>query len=546
MQAKFIVVTGSLMSGLGKGILVSSIMKVLDMYDLKVLPIKFDGYLNFDCGTMNPYRHGEVFVLEDGGEVDMDFGTYERFLDRDLDRDSSITGGKIISSIIEKERRGDFLGEDVQVTPHLTGEVIKYIEDFAEKKKIDIVVIEVGGTVGDIENGYFIEAMRQLSLKRKVEFINLTYVPVISSVGEQKTKPSQIGIRLLMQAGIKPDILVSRTHEPLSEKTREKLAFFSSLDKSRIISDEDLNNIYRFPINLLKQGVDRILLDDLGIKGLKINRDKLRSWEEIADDTVGIEGESIRIGIVGKYIDLKDSYVSVREAVYHASHALGINTDIKWIEATNLRDEKQVSNELAGLDGVIIPGGFGARGIEGKIMAIKYARENKIPLLGLCLGMQLMAVEFARNVCKLKGANSTEFDPKTKYKIIDLMPAQVAVKNKGGTMRLGAWKARITVNDSIAYRAYKKKIISERHRHRYELNNRYRHLLEKAGLIVSATTLDGKLVEIMEWKNSYGIGTQAHPELKSRPSRPSPLFLSFINAASEVKKQSLNTSTKSE
>ncbi len=532
MQTKFIVVTGSLMSGLGKGILVSSIMKILDMYDLKVLPIKFDGYLNFDCGTMNPYRHGEVFVLDDGGEVDMDFGTYERFLDKDLDKGSSITGGKIMSSIIEKERRGDFLGEDVQMTPHLTEEIIKYIEKFAEEKKADVVVIEVGGTVGDLENGYFIEAMRQLSLKRKVEFVNLTYVPVISSVGEQKTKPSQIGVRLLMQAGIKPDLLVCRTQNSLLAKIKKKLAFFASLDENRIISDEDLNNIYEFPINLLKQNVDKILLADLGFKGHKLDKKKLQDWMSIADGNTASSGKSVRISIVGKYIDLKDSYVSVKEAVHHASHALHVNPEINWVEATELTSEKDVAGKLIGSDGVIIPGGFGSRGIEGKIMAIKYARENKIPLLGLCLGMQLMAVEFARNVCGIRDANSSEFDQKTKHKIIDLMSTQVSVKNKGGTMRLGAWKAKILKKDSIAYKAYGKEIISERHRHRYELNNKYKKLLEDGGLMISATTLGGKLVEIIEWKGSYGIGIQAHPELKSRPNKPAPLFLSFIDAAS--------------
>ncbi len=535
MQAKFIVVTGSLMSGLGKGILVSSIMKILDMYGLKVLPIKFDGYLNFDCGTMNPYRHGEVFVLEDGSEVDMDFGTYERFLGKDLDRSSSITGGKIMSSIIEKERRGDFLGEDVQITPHLTGEIIKNIEDFADKKKVDVVVIEVGGTVGDLENGYFIEAMRQLSLKREVEFINLTYVPIISSVGEQKTKPSQIGLRLLMQAGIKPDLLVCRTQNPLLVKIKKKLAFFANLSEDRIISDEDLNNVYQLPLNLLKQNVDKILLADLGFKGYKLDKKKLQIWNSVANGDNENLRKKIKISIVGKYVDLKDSYVSVKEAVSHASHMLHVNPEINWVEATELTVEKDVSEKLKGSDGIIIPGGFGSRGIEGKILAIKYARENKIPLLGLCLGMQLMAVEFARDVCGIRDANSSEFNQKTKHKIIDLMSTQVNVKYMGGTMRLGAWKAKILSKDSIAYKAYRKQVVSERHRHRYELNNNFRKILEKNGLVISATTLDGKLVEMIEWKDSYGIGTQAHPELKSRPNSPAPLFLSFINAASKGK-----------
>ncbi|MEM3753085.1 MAG: CTP synthase [Candidatus Micrarchaeaceae archaeon] len=533
MHTKFVVVLGSLMSGLGKGVVTSSILKMLSFYGYNALPIKFDGYLNYDCGTMNPYRHGEVFVLDDGGEVDMDFGTYERFLNKSMTTDQSITGGKLFSAIIQKERRGDFLGRDVQVIPHLTDYIIKSLEDLARKKKVDVLVIEVGGTVGDIENGYFIEAMRQLALNHRVVFVNLTYTPKLSVVGEQKTKPTQLAFRSLMQAGIVPNFIVCRSEDKLDPSTAKKLALFTNLDMNRIIDDANEATIYETPINFMKQKFDKLLIRDLKLEPRKLDTKKLNKWKNIVN-MIKNPKDSVTVAIVGKYTNLRDSYASVKEAIIHAGAWNHVSVNIKWIESATLETSRNM-DALSDVDGIIVPGGFGRRGIEGKILAIKYAREQKVPYLGLCLGMQLMAIEYARNVCGLKGANSTEFSPRTKYNVIDLLPSQRSVKEKGGTMRLGAWKCRILSKDSIAYRSYKKEIISERHRHRYELNNKYKRLLERNGLRITGTTLDGKLVEIIEWPNQFGIGTQAHPELKSRPESPAPLFVSFIDASKRYK-----------
>jgi CTP synthase len=530
MPTKFIVVLGSIMSGLGKGVVSSSIMKILDMYDFKVLPIKFDGYLNYDCGTMNPYRHGEVFVLDDKGEVDMDFGTYERFLNRSLTSSSSITGGKLFGEIIEKERKGEYLGEDVQVIPHLTNEIQEKVKDFAVKSNLDFVVIEVGGTVGDIENGYFIEAMRQLSLKEQVVFVDVTYVPRLKTVGEQKTKPTQSAFRTLMGMGIIPQFLICRTDGEMADGVKKKLAMFTSLDESRVINDPDMTSPYQLPQYLIDQNFDKLLLQAFNLPKKKINVEKVEKWRNNVDKIINKYEKIVTVAVVGKYVELKDSYVSVREALMHAAGKLSVNLNIKWVES-ELLEKSDTESMLKGVDGIIVPGGFGNRGIEGMINAIKYARENDIPYLGLCLGMQLMAVEFARDVCNLKGANSTEFNPNTKYNIIDILPSQLSVKQKGGTMRLGAWSMVIKGKDSIAFSSYHKKVVSERHRHRYEFNNKFRKVLQKNGLKITATTKDNKLVEIIEWQSGFGIATQAHPELKSRIEAPSPLFLSFLNAA---------------
>jgi CTP synthase len=530
MPVKFIVVLGSIMSGLGKGVVASSIMKILDMYGFRVLPIKFDGYLNYDCGTMNPYRHGEVFVLDDKGEVDMDFGTYERFLNRSLTSSSSITGGKLFGGIIEKERKGEYLGEDVQVIPHLTNDIQGKVKSFAEKNKLDFVVIEVGGTVGDIENGYFIEAMRQLSLKEEVIFIDVTYVPRLKTVGEQKSKPTQSAFRALMGMGIIPNFLICRTDGEMSDSIKKKLAMFTSLDESRVINDPDMDSPYQLPQYLIDQDFDRILLQAFNLRNKKIKSERLEKWKKNVDKITSKDGKAVIIAVVGKYIELKDSYVSVKEALMHAAGKLSINLDIKWVES-ELLEKSDSLILLQGINGLVVPGGFGKRGVEGIINAIEYARKNSIPYLGLCLGMQLMAVEFARNVCNLKRANSTEFDPHTKYNIIDILPSQLSVKQKGGTMRLGAWDMLINDKKSIAFSSYHKKVVSERHRHRYELNNKFRKVLEKNGLKITATTKDNKLAEIIEWSSGFGIATQAHPELKSRIESPAPLFLSFLNAA---------------
>ncbi len=527
MQTKYIVILGSLLSGLGKGGVTGSICKILGFYNYKALPVKFDGYLNYDCGTMNPYRHGEVFVLDDKSEVDMDFGMYERFINIDLKGNLSITGGKLFSKVIAKERRGDYLGEDVQIIPHLTNEILNMIKNISNSEKPDVLVIEVGGTVGDIENSYFIEAMRQLALTEKVVFVDLTYVPKLDVVGEQKTKPAQIGVRSLMQLGIQPDFVICRSNEVIGKKAKEKIALFSSISKDRVIDDSDKGTVYNLPLHFMGQRFDKLLMEDLQLRTRKINRKKLNEWSRMVD-RVSSPRKRINIAIVGKYTDLKDSYVSVKEALIHAGAQNNVMVDFNWIESTAL--EGHDLHALENADGILVPGGFGVRGTEGMINAIRYARENKVPYLGLCFGMQLMVVEYARNACMLKNATSSEFDKKARYKVIEIMESQRDLKEKGGNMRLGAWTARLR-KGTHAYEAYKSTTISERHRHRYEVNNRYRSILEKNGLVVSGTTPNNHIVEITEWKDSFGIGTQAHPELKSRLERPAPLFLEFIKHA---------------
>ena len=531
MPTKYIVVLGSLMSGLGKGVVTSSILKILDFYNIKALPIKFDGYLNYDCGTMNPYRHGEVFVLDDKSEVDMDFGLYERFLNKNLTGILSITGGKLFGSVIRKERVGKYLGEDVQIIPHLTNEAIAFIERVANEEKPDVVVIEVGGTVGDIENSYFIEAVRQFSLRNDTVFINLTYSPKMEAVGEQKTKPAQLGFRLLLQAGIRPSFVICRSNDELPGNVKEKLALFANLEKERVIDDSDDATIYNMPLHFMEQGLDRLLIKDLGLSDARLDKRRLGAWKEMVRRIVHPSAK-VKIAVVGKYTGLRDSYASVKEALVHAAASLDTGMEIRWIESTEL--EKGDLSKLQDVDGILVPGGFGNRGIEGMINAIQYARENGKPYLGLCLGMQLMVVEYARNVALLKDANSSEFSKRSRHKVIDLIYWQRGVKQKGGTMRLGAWECRLSGKDTIAYRAYGKPIISERHRHRYEFNNKYRSLLSKKGLVISGTTKDNKLVEFVEWGSGFGIGTQAHPELKSRLEAPAPLFVSFVKAASRA------------
>ncbi len=529
MRTKFVVVTGSLMSGMGKGLITSSILKILDMYGYKVLPVKFDGYLNYDCGTMNPYRHGEVFVLDDKSEVDMDFGMYERFLEKPLFGDLSITGGKLFSTIIKKERKGEYLGEDVQIIPHLTNEILTRIKGIAEKNDLDVMVIEVGGTIGDIENSYFVEAMRQLMLKEKVVFASLTYLPLLEVVGEQKTKPTQIAYRAMMALGIKPTFLFCRTEGELQKKTKAKLSLFTNIDESHIFDDSTLSHLYTIPLHFMDQGFDKMLIEELGLRKRSVSKEKLNRLKKLNDALLHPKND-VNVGIVGKYVELRDAYISVKEALEHSGAALDSRVNIRWIESESL-ESGDGRKYLEDLDGVIVPGGFGKRGIEGMINAISYARESKTPYLGLCLGMQLMSIEYARNVCGMKGANSTEFDPKTRYKIIYTLPTQRRQEYKGATMRLGTWEGRIIKKDSIAYRAYKSGVFYERHRHRYEFNNKYMKDMERYGFVISSVTPTDRLVETVEWKDSFGIGTQAHPELKSTPDQPAPLFMEFVKAS---------------
>jgi CTP synthase len=527
---KYIVITGGVLSGLGKGVLSSSIAFLLKNQGFKICPIKFDGYLNIDAGTMNPYEHGEVFVLDDGTECDMDLGNYERFLDMNLKNHNNITGGKIFKLVIDKERRGDFLGKTVQMIPHLTGEIKKLIKEIAKEEKADIVLIEVGGTVGDIENAYFIEAMRELALEEGKEnffFIHLTLVPIIERVGEQKTKPTQQSVKLLLESGIQPDMIICRCKERITEKTKEKISLFCNIPKEMVISDHDIEFVYELPLLLEEQKVVRKILDKLD---LRYNKKDLSNLKKLIKNLKNPKRE-ITIGIAGKYTALHDAYVSIIEALNHSAMHLSCKINIKWIETTEIENGKlSVKEALEGINGVIVPGGFGKRGSEGKIRCIEYVRENKIPFLGLCFGLQLAVVEFARNVCKLKGANSTELDEKTKHPVIDILPEQKKIEAKGGTMRLGSYAA-ILKKGTMVWKIYKKKKIFERHRHRFEVNPKYHKILQKYGMIFSGTSLDKRLVEFIEIKDHpFFVATQAHPEFKSRIEKPAPLFLNFVKA----------------
>lgn len=523
---KYIVVLGSIMSGLGKGILAASIARILKTRGYKVIPLKFDGYLNVDCGTMNPLRHGEVFVLDDGGEVDMDFGTYERFLNTSITNDSSITGGKIFRLLLEKERKGDYLGRDVQMVPHLTNEIKARVKGVGADSGYDIVLVEVGGTVGDIENGYFIEAMRQLSREEDVLFIQLTYVPSLSA-GEQKTKPTQHANRLIQSLGIKPEIIICREQEPLSREAREKIALFCDVPQENVFDDPIAGTVYQLPEILEKQNLYPAIAKRFRLRKTKV---PVGIWNRMVRRIARPPGKSLRVGIIGKYTAVKDAYVSVKEAIIHASAANNVHAETVFVESVDI--EKKGPSVLGGLDAIIVPGGFGKRGIEGKIAAIRHARKNGIPFLGLCLGMQMMVIEYARDVCGMEGANSEEIDKSTPYPVIALLPEQMRIEEKGGTMRLGSYPCALKP-DTKAALLYKKRLIHERHRHRYEVNPAFVPQLEQGGLVISGTSPQKGIVEMAEWKSGFGIGTQAHPELKSRLESPAPLFVGLVKAALE-------------
>ena len=520
---RLIFVTGGVLSGLGKGVTVSSIGLLLKSRGFDVTAIKIDPYLNVDAGTINPYEHGEVFVLNDGGEVDQDLGNYERFLNVNLTKDHNITTGKVYSTVISAERKGKFLGQTVQIIPHITNEIKKRIIEIA--KGHDITLVEVGGTVGDIESMPFLEAIRQIKndYPNKVLFIHTTYVPELVVVGEQKTKPTQHSVRELRSIGIQPDMIVARSRRWLEEKTIKKISLYSNLKENAVISAPDVNTIYKIPLLFEKQGVTNYILNRLKLKGKK--SDMLEKLKELIKNIENAKRE-VKIGLVGKYTKLKDAYISHNEAFVHISANTGIRVKEVFIESEKLENK---SFTLEGLDGILIPGGFGSRGIEGKINAIKYARENKIPILGICLGFQLMVVEYARNVLGLK-ANSTEFEKKTRNPVIDILPEQIGIKSLGGTMRLGSKKV-IIKRGTQAFEIYKKKIIYERHRHRYEVNPKYVSKLENAGLIFSATDEERKRMEMLELKNQFFIGSQFHPEFKSRLMNPSKLHLALVLSA---------------
>lgn len=531
-MAKFIFVSGGVVSSLGKGIVTASIGLLLKERGLKVSLQKFDPYINVDPGTMNPFQHGEVFVTEDGAETDLDLGHYERFTDRNLSKDNNLTQGQIYQSVIEKERKGVFLGGTIQVVPHIINEIKERIYGLAEKDASDVVITEIGGTVGDIEGLPFLEAARQVGLEKgpnNVLYIHLTLVPFLKASYEFKTKPTQHSVKQLREIGIQPDIVLCRIEKPLSKEAKAKVALFCNVKREAVIEDIDVENIYQTPILFHEQNLDRIIAKKLSLTGT--NPLNLEKWRVFLKQARRPKGR-IKIGICGKYIAVRDAYKSVVEAIHHAAVSNSVGVEIKWVEAEDITPIF-VKNELDGVAGVLVPGGFGVRGIEGKTQAINYARENKIPFLGLCIGLQCAVIEFARDVCKLSGANSTEFNPRTRYPVIDILPEQKRVRKKGGTMRLGAYPAVLTPG-SLAHKCYKRSSISERHRHRYEINPQYWSTLEKHGLVSSGLSPDKKLVEIIELPNHpFFIATQFHPEFKSRPLKPHPLFFHFIKESYE-------------
>ena len=538
-ETKYIFVVGGVMSGVGKGIATASIGKILQSRGVEVTAVKIDPYVNVDAGTMNPTEHGEVFVLDDGMECDQDMGNYERFLGRDLTRTNYMTTGSVYLSVIQRERNLEFGGKQVEVVPRIPLEIIERINKAAAKAKVSAVIVEIGGTVGEYENILFLEAARMLKIKhpKDVLLVLVSYVPALGSGGnELKTKPTQHAVRSLNAVGLHPDLILARAHIPLDDKRKEKIEFMCSLEKGDVISAPNVENIYEVPINFENDGIVERILDKLDMPP---KRRDMRDWRAMVRRMNGAK-KPVRVGIVGKYFGtgefvLEDSYISVIEAIKHAAGLLGAKPEIQWLDSEQFEKNKASLKELNDYDGVIVPGGFGSRGVEGKISAIRYCRENKIPYFGLCYGMQLAMIEIARDVGKMRGANTTEIDLKTPHPVIDILPEQkknLKEKNYGATMRLGAYPALLK-KGSIALDAYKAVKISERHRHRYEVNPEYIRKLEKAGLVFSGISPDRRLMEIAELpreRHPFFLGTQFHPELKSRPLSPHPLFTAFIKA----------------
>ena len=530
-MTKYVFVTGGVVSGLVKGITASSVALLLKSRGYKVFMQKFDPYINVDPGTMNPIQHGEVFVTYDGCETDLDLGHYERFIDEELNFTSNITSGKIYKSVIDKERHGDYLGATVQMVPHITNEIKNKVYEAGISSGADIVITEIGGTVGDIESQSFIEALRQIQYEKGSEdtfFIHCTLIPFIYGSNELKTKPTQNSVRDLRNMGIRPDALVCRAPFNTSESIKNKLSLFCSVPVENVIDSIDVKNIYEIPINYYNQKIDEIILKQFK---LPIKKANLTKWKNLITTVENLKDE-IEISLVGKYVELHDAYISVTESLKHAGYKYNTKININWVDSESLEDSKVNLKEVfKNSKGILVPGGFGSRGIEGKIKAIKYARENNIPFLGICLGMQLAVIEFARNVCDIKEASSTEFDPTCKEPIIDLMVDQKSIVNMGGTLRLGNYECKIK-KDTLAYSDYKEEIIFERHRHRYEFNNKYKSILEENGMVFSGINEKANLVEIIELpKHKHFIASQFHPEFKSRPTRPHPLFDSFIKAS---------------
>jgi CTP synthase len=527
---KYIFVTGGVVSSVGKGITTASLGRILKSRGLSVSIQKLDPYLNVDPGTMSPYQHGEVFVTVDGAETDLDLGHYERFIDQDLTKASSITTGQIYQEVIRRERRGDYLGGTIQAIPHVTNEIKRRIRDVAKLTGAEVIIIEVGGTVGDIESQPFLEAIRQMRNeegRNDTVSIHVAYLPYISPTGELKTKPTQHSVRELRSMGIQPDVIVCRSDNPVPDDIKSKLSLFCDVEQRAVIPMETVDTIYRVPLILEESGLGDYVIDRLQVSA---NGRDLNEWRRLVARLVN-PSTRVTIAVVGKYVELHDAYLSVKEALIHSGIYHDAGVDIRWVQSENLTNEADVAEALSGAAGIIVPGGFGERGIEGKVLAARYAREHLVPYLGLCLGMQVMVVEFARHVFQTDDVNSTEFDPGSSCPVISLLNEQRGVEEKGGTMRLGAYPCRL-LEGSVAQRAYGVDQIVERHRHRYEFNNAYRTLLAHAGLVASGVSPDGTLVEICELRDHpWMLGTQFHPEFLSRPDRPHPLFRDFLGAA---------------
>ncbi|MCX5678121.1 MAG: CTP synthase [Candidatus Omnitrophica bacterium] len=529
-MTKYIFTTGGVISSLGKGIASASIAKILESRGLKVSLIKLDPYINVDPGTMNPYQHGEVYVTEDGAETDLDLGHYERFTSAQMTKFNNVTTGQVYNTVILKERRGDYLGKTIQVIPHITDEIKERIKKAAQVSDADILIVEIGGTVGDIESLPFLEAARQFRLDvgyNNALYIHLTLIPYVRSAGEIKTKPTQHSVGKLREIGIQPDVLLCRTEKPLSDDIKDKISLFCNVRKGAVIEAPDAETIYEVPLIFKDQGLDKILLNHFNIKCKSTN---LKKWRTMVVDRILKPKEKVTVAVVGKYIGLQDAYKSIYESLVHAGISNNTKVIIKKVDSEDV-ERIGADRLLGGVSGILVPGGFGYRGIEGKIKTIKYAREHKIPFFGLCLGMQCAVIEFARNKCGLKSANSTEFEPDTKDPVISLLEEQKGIKDMGGTMRLGVYPCEIK-RPSAAFKAYGKDLVLERHRHRYEFNNKYRDLFSKNGMVFSGIYPNKNLVEMVEIKgHPYFIAVQYHPEFKSKPDRPHPLFRDFIKAA---------------
>jgi CTP synthase len=532
---KYIFITGGVVSSLGKGITAASLGRLLKSRGQKVALQKFDPYINVDPGTMSPYQHGEVYVTEDGAETDLDVGHYERFVDQNLSKYANVTTGRIYQTVLDKERRGDYLGQTVQVIPHITNEIKEQVMKFEKTSAVkpDVIITEIGGTVGDIESLPFLEAIRQLKFdlgKDRVMYIHVTLIPYIKAAGELKTKPSQHSVKELRSIGIQPDILVCRTEKDISQDIKAKLALFCDVDREAVIQLKDASSIYEVPLMLAQEGFDREVVKRLG---LECHEADLAEWEEMVQRVRSLD-KKITIALVGKYVELPDAYLSVVESLKHAGFQYNTEVNIKWIDAENIEKEGP-EKLLQDVDGILVPGGFGERGIEGKIATAGYARKNKVPLLGICLGMQCAVIEFARNICGLSDANSIEFAADTPYPVVHLMLEQERIENKGGTMRLGVYPCHL-LPDTKSLTAYGQDLINERHRHRYEINNDFREILEQNGMKISGVSPDGKLVEMIEiTDHPWFVACQFHPELKSRPNRPHPLFLGLVKASLDRK-----------